>query len=143
MTGSEEAQRMLTVAEIDLKALRNMLDPELFEDSVFGFHAQQAVEKVLKAWLSLYGLAYPKTHDLRFLMNLLQAQARVDCERFAELADLTDFAVQFRYDFSTLSPGLSRTEILSRVEALWDHVEQIVGEIDATTGMMHHTVRIV
>ena len=64
MTGREEAKRMLAVAEVDLKALRNMLDSEIFEDSVFGFHAQQASEKSLKAWLSLRGIVYPKTHDL-------------------------------------------------------------------------------
>ena len=126
MTAREEAQRMLAVAEMDLKALRNMLDPERFDDSVFGFHAQQAAEKALKGWLNLCGVAYPKTHDLRLLMNLLQTQAHEDCERFTELADLTDFAVQFRYDFPTLTSGLSRAEILSRVEALRNHVEHLV-----------------
>ncbi len=49
MTDREDAQRMLAVAEIDLKALRNMLDSGLFEEAVFGFHAQQAVERTLKA----------------------------------------------------------------------------------------------
>ncbi len=126
MTGREEAQRMLAVAEIDLKALRNMLDPEQFGDTVFGFHAQQAAEKALKAWLNLCGVAYPKTHDLRFLMNLLQSQAHEDCDRFADLADLTDFAVQFRYDFPTLTTNLTRGEILASVEALQNHVEQLV-----------------
>jgi HEPN domain-containing protein len=126
MTGREEAERMLDLAKIDLKALRNMLEPERFDDSVFGFHAQQAAEKALKGWLSATGIAYPKTHDLRLLMNLLQTQAHEGCEPFTELADLTDFAVQFRYDFPTLAPGLSRVEILSKVEALRDHVEQLV-----------------
>ena len=98
----------------------------MFDDSVFGFHAQQAAEKALKAWLNLHGVAYPKTHDLRLLMNLLRTQASEDCEPFVELADLTDFAVQFRYDFPTLATGLSRTEILSRVEELRNHVEQLV-----------------
>ncbi len=46
----EDAERMLALARVDLKATRNMLDPALFEDSVFGFHAQQAVEKALKSW---------------------------------------------------------------------------------------------
>ncbi len=129
MTAREEAQRMLAVAEMDLKALRNMLDPERFHDSVFGFHAQQAAEKALKGWLNLYGIAYPRTHDLRLLMNLLQTQADEDCEGFTELADLTDFAVQFRYDFPTLTSGLSRAEILSRVEALWNYVELLVRSV--------------
>jgi len=103
-----------------------MLDPKLFDDSVFGFHAQQAVEKALKAWLNLRSVAYPKTHDLRLLMNLVQTQAQEDCDRFVDLADLTDFAVQFRYDFPTLPRGLNRSEILSKVESLRDHVEDLV-----------------
>jgi HEPN domain-containing protein len=123
MTDREEAQRMLAVAEIDLKALCNMLDRELFEDSVFGFHAQQAAEKTFKAWLSLHGVEYPKTHDLRLLMNLLQTRTQERCEEFMELADLTDFAVQFRYDIPAASESLNRTEILSKVRTLWKHVQ--------------------
>jgi HEPN domain-containing protein len=130
MTGSEEAKRMLAVAEVDLKALRNMLDPEMFEDSVFGFHAQQAAEKSLKAWLSLRRIAYPKTHDLRILMNLLQSEAQEDCGPFVGLADLTDFAVQFRYDSPTVVGSLNRTVILAKVEALQDHVEGLVPDAE-------------
>lgn len=74
MTDRQDADRMLSLAKVDLKAIRNMLDPDLFEDSVFGFHAQQAVEKAPKAWLSLRGMAYPKTHDLRLLVGLLGTQ---------------------------------------------------------------------
>lgn len=50
-----------------------MLVAEQFEDSIFGFHAQQTAEKSLKAWLSLRGRAYPKTHDLRVLFQLIGA----------------------------------------------------------------------
>ncbi len=70
MIDREDAERMLNLSKVDLKAIRNMLDPEVFDDSVFGFHAQQAVEKALRSWLSLRGIAYPKTHDLRVLMSL-------------------------------------------------------------------------
>jgi len=104
----------------------SILDPELFEDSVFGFHAQQALEKALKSWLNLRSVAYPKTHDLRLLMNLLDTQAQEDCEPFAELADLTDFAVQFRYDSPTPPQGLKRPELLLKVEALRNHVAGLV-----------------
>ncbi len=61
MTDRDDARRMLAAAAADLKALGNMLDEERFEDSIFGFHAQQTAEKALKAWLSLRGRAYPKT----------------------------------------------------------------------------------
>ncbi|MEW6114639.1 MAG: HEPN domain-containing protein, partial [Thermodesulfobacteriota bacterium] len=98
MIDREDAQRLIELARVDLQAIRNMLDQEQFADSVFGFHAQQAVEKALKAWLSLRGVPYPKTHDLRLLTKLLQAQAGEQIEQFLDLVPLTDFAVQFRYD---------------------------------------------
>jgi HEPN domain-containing protein len=31
-----------------------MGDPQVFTDTIFGFHAQQAIEKAVKAWLVLY-----------------------------------------------------------------------------------------
>lgn len=78
MIDREDAERMLNLARVDLKALRNMLDRSAFEDSIFGFHAQQAVEKTLKGWLSFCGVTYPKTLDLRFLMNALETAAHQD-----------------------------------------------------------------
>ena len=47
---------------------RNMGDAEAFDDEIFGFHAQQAVEKALKAWLTEVGVTYPLTHDLSLLL---------------------------------------------------------------------------
>ncbi|NIR50348.1 HEPN domain-containing protein [candidate division KSB1 bacterium] len=38
---------------------------KMFDDEIFGFHAQQAVEKVVKAWPNLLGIVYPRTHDFR------------------------------------------------------------------------------
>lgn len=36
-----------------------------------GFHAQQCVEKCLKAQLVLHGVEFPKTHDIETLVNRL------------------------------------------------------------------------
>ncbi|MBI5251050.1 MAG: HEPN domain-containing protein [Desulfomonile tiedjei] len=130
MIDREDAERMLTLAKVDLKAIRNMPDPEAFEDSVFGFHAQQAVEKALKAWLTLRGIPYPKTHDLRLLLNLLEGTAQEDCQRFESLVDLTDFAVQFRYDFPTPAHGLDRCSIISEAQSVIGHVERLLQLMD-------------
>jgi HEPN domain-containing protein len=132
MIDREDAERMLRLAKVDLKAIRNMLDPEEFDDSVFGFHAQQPVEKALKAWLSLRGVLYPKTHDLRLLMNLLQNQAQQDIERFEHLMDFTDFAVQFRYDFAPVSAEINRRDALDDVETLILHCEGLVVSAETT-----------
>jgi hypothetical protein len=45
MSGRELAHELLATARSDLKALTNMMDPKAFDDRIFGFHAQQAVEK--------------------------------------------------------------------------------------------------
>ncbi len=131
MIDRDDAERMLNLAKVDLNAIRNMLKPGQFEDSIFGFHAQQAVEKSLKSWLSLRGISYPKTHDLRVLIRLLESHRAAGVERFVGLADLTDFAVQFRYDFLGLPHGLDRPAVLSEVESLVGHLEMLLHEAEA------------
>jgi HEPN domain-containing protein len=67
------------------------------------FHAQQCVEKYLKAWLQERGIAFGKIHDLTKLLSLaLPAQPAWVALR-ADLMMLTDFAVEYRY------PGNSAT----------------------------------
>jgi len=107
-----------------------MKQRELFEDSVFGFHAQQSAEKALKAWLSLRGTPYPKTHDLRVLLRLLELNKEPGWEQHVEIVDLTDFAVQFRYDFPILPEELDRGAILFKIETLLLHVEGLLGLAD-------------
>jgi HEPN domain-containing protein len=34
-------------------------DVEVFADEIFGFHVQQAAEKLFKAWIALLGEEYP------------------------------------------------------------------------------------
>jgi HEPN domain len=74
MSDIKHARMMLDIANSDRKAIRNMLDADKFDDTIFGFHAQQAVEKLFKAWFSLRGVAYPRTHDLKVLHQLLEDQ---------------------------------------------------------------------
>lgn len=68
------------------------------------FHAQQCVEKYLKAELNETGLMFGKTHNLLDLLNQIAAvePSRMALQRQA--AFLTDFAVQYRY------PGWTATK---------------------------------
>jgi hypothetical protein len=52
MNDREHAEDILETGRRDLRALRAMHDVEAFPDEIFGFHAQQAVEKAMKAWLA-------------------------------------------------------------------------------------------
>jgi hypothetical protein len=46
MPAPEYARNLLIMARKDFDALRGMIDNPLFADEIFGFHAQQAVEKI-------------------------------------------------------------------------------------------------
>ncbi len=62
------------------------------------FHAQQSVEKALKALMSLYGLEFRRTHDLDELAaQLADAGYGLDTQE-PGLSRLTPYAVQERYD---------------------------------------------
>lgn len=127
MSDLEHAQMMLDLAHKDLKALKGMADVEQFDDEIFGFHAQQAVEKVLKAWLSFLGVGYPKTHDLEELFTLLEDQKQTVPENFRSLTDLTDFAVQFRYEsFNDMGDAMDRELIMDHIQEFTDHVGELL-----------------
>jgi HEPN domain-containing protein len=60
------------------------------------FHAQQAAEKSLKAVLISRGIAFPRTHDLKMLIELLPPKI----DRPTWLMDaviLSEYAVIYRY----------------------------------------------
>ena len=133
MSGVEHAREMVILAQRDLKALQGMLDADTFADEIFGFHAQQAVEKALKAWLTLVGVEYPRTHDLEELLELLEEHAEPILEAFYDLVDLTDFAVQFRYRiFEDAEGRLNRGAMIRQVSNLVVHVERLVREAGAS-----------
>jgi HEPN domain-containing protein len=71
MAGPEDlAAELLARAADDEAALRALLDVKSVTDSIVGFHAQQAVEKSLKAALASREADFPFSHDLGRLMRL-------------------------------------------------------------------------
>jgi HEPN domain-containing protein len=86
----------LRKAESDRVAMEASLDAGAYDAACF--HAQQAVEKLLKAFLIHSGLPLIHTHNLA---TLLEACASVE-PAFRSLADvvapLTPYAVEVRYD---------------------------------------------
>jgi HEPN domain-containing protein len=72
------------------------------------FHAQQCVEKYLKARLQAADIAFPKTHDLEELLDLLlPLEPQWELLRPA-VAQLTNYAVAFRYPGTTASKADAR-----------------------------------
>ncbi len=94
----DEARRFLDLAAHDLAAFRALADLPHIRQAVAIFHAQQSVEKSLKAVYFVRGMEFRRTHDLLDLAGRLeQAGVRLPFRR-EELGALNPYAVEFRYD---------------------------------------------
>jgi HEPN domain-containing protein len=83
-------------AEHDLAAAR-ILANEAGLAGIVCFHCQQAVEKMLKAALLASGSEPPRTHDLGFLLEMLEAIRPIPVGLNAACAALADYGVAPRY----------------------------------------------
>nr|VFJ64992.1 MAG: HEPN domain-containing protein [Candidatus Kentron sp. FW] len=81
------------------------------------FHAQQCVEKYLKAILVDHSLPVPKTHDIEEIIRLLPASLSFN-PKPAQMRYLTSFAVDFRYPGGDATDKADTEEIMAITEAL-------------------------
>ena len=75
------------------------------------FHAQQCVEKYLKARLQEAGSAFPKTHDLLDLLKRTLALEPTWTTLTPSLTQLVNYAVVFRYPGVSASKADARTTL--------------------------------
>jgi len=91
------ASEWVAKAENDLKSTAHLLRlGKECPNDVVCFHAQQAVEKYLKALLTAHEVPFPKTHNIRKLVELLPARPRLNLSQ-DEQDGLTDYATAARY----------------------------------------------
>ena len=87
-------------AKRNLHDLRGLVESEhySFSQEAIGFHAQQAVENILKGWISALDDEYGNTHDLSELMATIRMRPSEDESDAGErLRWLTNYAVKYRY----------------------------------------------
>jgi HEPN domain-containing protein len=105
----QDARAWLSKAELDLKAAAYEMAAEgLWADVMF--HAQQAAEKSMKAFLAWHDVPFRKTHNLE---ELGQQCVSVDA-MLAPVADqaapLTEYAWKFRYPGEADEPDRAAAE---------------------------------
>ncbi len=98
MRSREYAAVLLRKAEQDIYVVDRIIDDPDSPDEIIGFHAQQAVEKLLKAVLSFHAIPYRRTHDLVELIDLLVEHDVSLPDSLEQARELTPFATEFRYD---------------------------------------------
>lgn len=123
MTSGDQARIYFAKADEDIHVLQTLCSDPATSDAIWGFHAQQAVEKLLKAALSSRGTRFPFTHRLLDLADLLSDAGCPIPQEAEALLDLTPFAVEFRYSMlsSMDEPPLDRPMILHAIKEFRAH----------------------
>ena len=117
MPPAEDARLLLAIVRRHLITLRIGLDPAYPEED-WGFTAQQALEKLLKAWIVLANRIPPRVHELADLAQL--AQVPLD----PRLLSLQVYAVEARYEEGPFPLQARREELLALLVAEQRRCEQ-------------------
>ena len=122
---TEEAKRFLRMANKDMVALNVLCDSPEVDLSIICFHAQQAVEKLIKAVLIFHASPIRKTHDLEELSKQLSQIKLLTPLTGRQLKLLNPCAVIFRYDDTDIMLT-DREELTEIVEHVQKWAERII-----------------
>lgn len=99
----QRAQRDLLIAERALQGTPTLPDQA-------AFHAQQATEKALKAFLAADNQPLQKTHNLELLVTHCQAIDARFGDFLGSVRTLNPYATLFRYPGGPLEPSVDEAE---------------------------------
>ncbi|MCY3542569.1 MAG: HEPN domain-containing protein [Chloroflexi bacterium] len=114
----------------ELITLEGLIESNLPQEAI-GFHAQQAIENILKAWISAVGLEYINTHDLEELLGIIKSVPdELVTPAGVELRWLTEYAVKYRYQGAALvmdDPQMLFRMIDDAVAAIYERIKALTG----------------
>ena len=123
---TDHIENWLFRAREDISVMKRLSESEIeFYTSTICFHAQQAVEKYLKAYLIFHDVDFPRTHDVDFLLNECR---KIDNVNFRfDLKSLTEFGVSVRYPDDFFIPEIKETkEYIEIASDIRDVVESLI-----------------
>ena len=109
----------------DITLVRRVADDMEIADAIVGFHAQQAVEKSIKAVLAARDIEYGKTHQLNYLVGQLTENGLDLPSSVIEADELSPWAVEFRYETDP-EPSLDRIATLRLIEDIWRWANTVI-----------------
>lgn len=128
-SSNDFAHDLVAVAERDIVVLRTLLNNRQIDDAIWGFHAQQATEKLLKGIIASLSLKPPFTHQLMQLADVLEDKGIDLPLEFDVLMALTSYAGELRYSPTLLhtSDPLDRVLIMTRIDELREFTRKQTG----------------
>ena len=123
----EHADRLLKKALGDQYVYQQLKDDPDAPLWSLGFHAEQAVEKSIKAVLTSKSIEYPRTHNIAMLLELC-SQNEIDLPPDSnKLPELTPFGVALRYDDVIIEEiPMDRNEVSRWIESTSNWAKNIL-----------------
>lgn len=118
LEGPELAALLARKAQEDAVAFRQLASNPEIADGIVGFHAQQAIEKWLKAVMAARGIGQARIHDIGRLLQLLDKDGAELPAVADRLDEFTIYAVPLRYDELLDAEPLDRDATVHLVEAV-------------------------
>jgi len=125
--GVDEVKEWLQKARNDLLSARILMqhDPPVLDTA--SFHCQQAVEKVLKAFLVWKAMPFEKVHSLTYLLDLCQGQEPGFASMRERAEILAPYAIEIRYPGPVMEISQQEAEeALAIAEMMWDFVLRLL-----------------
>lgn len=123
----EHARVLLSKARTDLAVIESIISNPKVATWAVGFHAQQAIEKCIKAVLTSRTIEYERTQYLVKLCELLEKSSLPLPPRANGLKLLRPFAVDERYeDQQTTIPELGPQTVMPEDALRW--AQKVVAE---------------
>lgn len=96
----------LIKATHDLAVSTKLKNDEAQYHDIAIYHCQQAAEKAMKGFLTFHDQEFPKTHDIRLLVQLA-ISINSEFAKYEDSADLlTPYATEFRYPGEIMEPTI-------------------------------------
>jgi len=112
------AELLARKAQEDAIAVREFAGNSEIADGIIGFHAQQAIEKWLKAVMARRDIPQARIHDIGRLLQLLRDDGASLPDDADRLDELTIYAVPLRYDDLLDAEPLDREDTVRLVEEI-------------------------
>jgi HEPN domain-containing protein len=128
MNKDELVKNWIIKAHHDLLAAQKLSsDADIYADIAI-YHCHQSAEKAIKGFLILHDQPFPRTHDLRLLLQLTMV-INPDFEAYQEAAELlTPYATEFCYPSEVMQPTPEELrEAIEKANKIFDFITSLLG----------------
>ncbi len=125
----ELVKNWIVKSQHDLLAAQKLsIDSEIYADIAI-YHCQQSAEKAIKGFLILHDRAFPRTHDLRLLIQLAIV-INTSFEDYQEAAELlTPYATEFRYPSDVMQPTTEELqEAIEKASEIFNFITSLLSD---------------